>query len=65
MLLSTYEHYLESLKPYANSSSTKFSAPQTMLTALSEIAAQKKTSRLDLLRFICAEYIHNNEKKRV
>ena len=61
MLNSTYEHYLECLRPYSCDSSLKLTAPSRLLNKLSEIAEVKETNRLDLIRHALAEYIHNHE----
>ena len=63
MLLSTYEHYLDCLKPFANDSSIKLTAPASLFDKLAEILMSKKTTRLDVCRHALAEYIHNHEKK--
>ena len=63
MILSTHEHYLDCLKPFANDSSIKLTAPASLFDKLAEIAVSKNTHRLDICRHALAEYIHNHEKE--
>ena len=62
MLLETYEEYLKTLTPYANSCTAKLTAPKSMLTALTDIAHSKRTTRLDVIRLALAKYIHEESR---
>ena len=58
-----YEHYLDCLRPFANDTAIKLTAPASMFDAFDEIADDMKTHRLDVLRFACSEFIHNYHRK--
>ena len=64
MLLETYEDYLDCLKPFANDTACKLTAPKTMLLKLSDIAHRKRTNRLDVIRLALAKFIHDDEGSR-
>ena len=52
-----YPEYLKTLNPYANASSTRLTAPTSMLDKLTEIAFRKRTNRLDVIRLALAKLI--------
>jgi len=58
MLLETYSDYLDTLRPYANDTSVKLTAPRAMMSKLTDIAFAKKTNRLDVIRLALAKFIH-------
>ena len=52
-----YPEYLKTLNPYTNASSTRLTAPNSMLDKLTKIAFRKRTNRLDVIRLALAKFI--------
>ena len=58
MLMETYDHYLNSLRPFANDKAIQLTAPSALMNELSDIARARKTNRLDVIRLALSKFVH-------